>query len=133
MTQKSAKSAVTKEEPRQPEVSSPTTTEGVPAATPEAEKPAEETAKASSTPKPAAPKSWAELLRSKAAPAALQTPAVSNGVATNGAAAPQSNSLADALATFSVLSDKKVTFLEPRGLVNTGNLCYMNSVCHSPA
>ena len=24
----------------------------------------------------------------------------------------------------------KVAFLEPRGLVNTGNMCYMNSVCY---
>jgi ubiquitin carboxyl-terminal hydrolase 10 len=97
---------------------------------------AEETPKAS-PPKPAAPKSWAELLRAKNAPAAAQTAAVAasaappatNGVvAASGPTAPRSNTLADVLASFSVESEKKVTFLEPRGLVNTGNLCYMNSV-----
>jgi ubiquitin carboxyl-terminal hydrolase 10 len=93
---------------------------------------AEETPKAS-PPRPAAPKSWAELLRAKNAPAAAQAaasaPPVTNGVvATNGTTVPRSNTLADVLASFSVDSEKKVTFLEPRGLVNTGNLCYMNSV-----
>jgi ubiquitin carboxyl-terminal hydrolase 10 len=28
--------------------------------------------------------------------------------------------------------DSKVAFLEPRGLKNTGNMCYMNSVSHIP-
>jgi ubiquitin carboxyl-terminal hydrolase 10 len=93
---------------------------------------AEDTPK-TSPPKPAAPKSWAELLRSKNAPAtaAAQAPATptSNGVvATNGPVVPRSNTLADVLASFSVDSEKKFSFLEPRGLVNTGNLCYMNSV-----
>ncbi|KAL5114938.1 hypothetical protein ACEQ8H_007185 [Pleosporales sp. CAS-2024a] len=102
---------------------------------------AEETPKAS-PPKPAAPKSWAELLRAKNAPAAAQAPAAAAGaaaaaaaalptngvVSTNGPVVPRSNTLADVLASFSVDSEKKVTFLEPRGLVNTGNLCYMNSI-----
>ncbi|KAF2199615.1 ubiquitin carboxyl-terminal hydrolase-like protein 10 [Delitschia confertaspora ATCC 74209] len=84
------------------------------------------------TPAPApsksAPKSWAELLRSKAAPAPAQAPALVNGAAaTNGTSPKQSNSLADVLASFSVEADK-VAFLKPRGLVNPGNLCYMNSV-----
>lgn len=84
---------------------------------------------------PAAPKSWAELLRAKNAAAAPQTqpqaqpPVSSNGVApANGPVAPKSNSLADVLASYSVDAEKKVSFIEPRGLVNTGNLCYMNSV-----
>jgi ubiquitin carboxyl-terminal hydrolase 10 len=73
------------------------------------------------------------LLRAKNAPAAAQAaaaapPATNGVVATNGPAVPRSNTLADVLASFSVDSEKKVTFLEPRGLVNTGNLCYMNSV-----
>jgi ubiquitin carboxyl-terminal hydrolase 10 len=91
---------------------------------------AEETPKGS-PPKPSPPKSWAELLRAKNAPAAAPSPVVTNG---NGAVpaettiVPRSNTLADVLASFSVDSEKKVTFLEPRGLVNTGNLCYMNSV-----
>lgn len=89
----------------------------------------EETPKAS--PKPAAPKSWAELLRAKNAPAPAQAPSapVSNGVVpAAGPTVPKSNTLADVLASFSVDSEKKVSFIEPRGLVNTGNLCYMNSV-----
>jgi ubiquitin carboxyl-terminal hydrolase 10 len=89
----------------------------------------EETPKAS--PKPAAPKSWAELLRAKNAPAPAQAPSapVSNGVVpAAGPTVSKSNTLADVLASFSVDSEKKVSFIEPRGLVNTGNLCYMNSV-----
>lgn len=90
---------------------------------------------------PAAPKSWAELLRAKQAAAApqaqaqaqaqAQPPATPNGVvSTNGPSAPKANSLADVLASYSVDAEKKVSFIEPRGLVNTGNLCYMNSVSH---
>jgi len=96
---------------------------------------AEETPKASPPQKAAPPKSWAELLRSKNAPApstSTQAPAApsTNGVVTtNGPTMPTSDTLADVLASFSVESAKKVAFLEPRGLVNTGNLCYMNSVC----
>lgn len=95
---------------------------------------AEDTPKAS-PPKPGPPKSWAELLRSKNAPAAAAStqapaaPATNGAVITNGPTVPRSNTLADVLASFSVESQKKVAFLEPRGLVNTGNLCYMNSVC----
>jgi ubiquitin carboxyl-terminal hydrolase 10 len=90
---------------------------------------AEETPKAS-PPKPEAPKSWAELLRAKNAPAPAQPAATSNATvaATNGPTVPKSNTLADVLTSFSVDSEKKVSFIEPRGLVNTGNLCYMNSV-----
>jgi len=86
-----------------------------------------------SPPKPAPPKSWAELLRAKNAPAvaaaqAPPTPSTNGVVATNGPAVPRSNTLADVLASFSVDSEKKISFIEPRGLVNTGNLCYTNSV-----
>jgi ubiquitin carboxyl-terminal hydrolase 10 len=94
----------------------------------------EETPKAS-PPKPVAFKSWAELLRAKNAPAPAQAPAapVSNGVVASSApVVPRSNTLADVLASFTVESEKKVSFLEPRGLVNTGNLCYMNSVSPTP-
>lgn len=104
----------------------------------EAAAPAPETANVEEAPKPAAPavpKSWAELLRAKNAAAApqvqsqAQPPAPTNGVvSTNGPTAPKSNSLVDALASYSVDAEKKVSFIEPRGLVNTGNLCYMNSV-----
>jgi ubiquitin carboxyl-terminal hydrolase 10 len=102
--------------------------------------PVTEAASAEEAPKPAAPaapKSWAELLRAKNAAAAPQaqtqpqSSATTNGTtSTNGPVAPKSNSLADVLASYSVDAEKKVSFIEPRGLVNTGNLCYMNSVSH---
>jgi ubiquitin carboxyl-terminal hydrolase 10 len=88
----------------------------------------DETPKASS-PAKAAPGSWAALLRTKNSAAAAKASTVSNGVApTNAPSAPKSNTLGDVLASYSVDSHKKLSFLEPRGLVNTGNLCYMNSV-----
>lgn len=108
----------------------PTSADAATASTPEVPSVTEETPRAS-PPKPAAPKSWAELLRAKNAPALAQLPMPSNGVVSAPTVEPtvsKSNSLADVLASFSVDSEKKVTFLEPRGLVNTGNLCYMNSV-----
>jgi ubiquitin carboxyl-terminal hydrolase 10 len=85
------------------------------------------------SPVPAANKRWADLVRSKptAKPAGSAAPA---SVTSNGA--PQkSESLADVLVTLgedvTQYSDK-IAFLEPRGLVNTGNMCYMNSVCFLP-
>lgn len=124
-TQKSVKSTTAdKEEPKKTEDATTT------AANAETSGSAEETPKASPPPK-AAPKSWAELLRSRAVPAPAQAPAVPNGVvSTNGAIGSKNNSVGDVLATFSVDADKKLSFLEPRGLVNTGNMCYMNSVSH---
>lgn len=41
------------------------------------------------------------------------------------------SSLAQAIQSYRVESNDKIDFLEPRGLINTGNMCYMNSV--SPA
>ncbi|RFU73795.1 ubiquitin thiolesterase [Trichoderma arundinaceum] len=38
------------------------------------------------------------------------------------------NSLAEAIQSYRVESNDKLDFLEPRGLINTGNMCYMNSV-----
>ncbi|KAJ5272806.1 hypothetical protein N7478_007931 [Penicillium angulare] len=82
----------------------------------------------SSSPVRTAPKSWAELLRSKQA--AKLASAVSSVEPT--AVAPQhSETLASVLSNLgedvTQYSDK-IAFLEPRGLVNTGNMCYMNSV-----
>ena len=77
-------------------------------------------------PKPA-PKSWADLVRRNAPPSAVSGSA--NGTTIpNGAQIPKSASLADALKQYTVQNDLKLSFLEPRGLVNTGNMCYMNSV-----
>lgn len=77
-------------------------------------------------PKPA-PKSWADLVK-RNAPSKASTATPNGAVMTNGAALPRSASLADALKQYSVENDRKLAFLEPRGLVNIGNMCYMNSV-----
>lgn len=79
-----------------------------------------------------APKSWADLVKSNAPPmsnGSIQADGI--GAHTNGIAPKQISSLADALNSFSITDGQegsKLSFLEPRGLVNTGNMCYMNSV-----
>lgn len=75
----------------------------------------------------AAPKSWADLVRPANKPAPPSS-AANGAIVTNGFQLPKSASLADALRQYNVDSDVKLPFLEPRGLVNTGNMCYMNSV-----
>lgn len=81
-------------------------------------------------PAPAAPKSWADLVKSKSLAKAAGTSG-SSATATNGVVKPKSEMIADVLMSLgedvSQYSDK-IGFLEPRGLVNTGNMCYMNSV-----
>ncbi|KAK0652996.1 hypothetical protein B0T16DRAFT_109312 [Cercophora newfieldiana] len=98
---------------------------------------------------PAAPKviaSWADLLKSQAT-ASSKKAVASNTAAhaqTNGHAAaavansttgipggftnPNGSAIAEALRAFSPGSAEVLAFLEPRGLKNTGNMCYMNSV-----
>lgn len=96
----------------------------------ETKEPATEEVKA--TPPPpkawATPRAWTGLFGSSGAPAA---PTTANG-GQNGASGfgkKNSDSLAEALRSFNAQAkDSKVSFLEPRGLVNTGNMCYMNSV-----
>ncbi|CAM1500825.1 Fc.00g099870.m01.CDS01 [Cosmosporella sp. VM-42] len=39
-----------------------------------------------------------------------------------------SSSVAEAIQAYRVGGSDKISFLEPRGLINTGNMCYMNSV-----
>lgn len=76
--------------------------------------------------KPAPPKSWADLVRKKDAPGRAAAPLQP----TNGIASVQANAtLAEALRQY-VVQPGHVAFFEPRGLVNTGNMCYMNSVSH---
>lgn len=97
---------------------------------------------AASPPTKAAPGSWAGLF-AKTQTKAPVTPAGTNGAAAlNGsvtpetsAAAPSSifskttaNSVAEAIREYQVGSGDRISFLEPRGLINTGNMCYMNSV-----
>lgn len=88
---------------------------------------AEPVAPAPEPSKPAAPKSWADLVKINNKP--KSSAGTANGQAvTNGIQLPKTAPLADALRQYSVQSDAKLAFLEPRGLVNTGNMCYMNSV-----
>ncbi|KAI4756589.1 cysteine proteinase [Aureobasidium sp. EXF-3400] len=96
---------------------------------PEADAEAKSAEPATPAPK-AAPKSWADLMRSKnsAAAAAASTAAVNGASATNGATPSRASTLAGALKQFNVDNNDKIAFLEPRGLVNTGNMCYMNSI-----
>ncbi|XXH03437.1 hypothetical protein Hte_009839 [Hypoxylon texense] len=112
----------------------------------------EDEAKPEPTPAPikAAPKLWTGLFSRPAAVASPSAGAAGAGAvgqstppastATDGAA--QSNggagvvsftksnasSLAEALKTYRVDGGQKIAFLEPRGLINPGNMCYMNSV-----
>ena len=86
-----------------------------------------------SSPIKATPKSWADLVRTKGAPvASVKAQATDDAVnQTNGFVPIKAGSLADALSSYNVKDSSesaKVAFLEPRGLVNTGNMCYMNSV-----
>ncbi|KAI5923122.1 hypothetical protein F4810DRAFT_225140 [Camillea tinctor] len=98
----------------------------------------------------AAPKLWTGLFANTAAPAAAPAGGVSTapasssavpGVSTmedaavgNGGVGPggfsrsNASSLAEALRLYNVAGGHKISFLEPRGLINTGNMCYMNSV-----
>lgn len=92
-------------------------------------------------PKKTAPLSWAKLAASSlAAPASS---AATGQVATNGGVAESTtdsdaalsnfgksnaSSVAEVLQAYKVNSVHNLAFLEPRGLINTGNMCYMNSV-----
>lgn len=89
-----------------------------------------EAATESSAHPPPAPKSWADLVRKQSANAASVANTATNVPVINGLSAPKSESLGEVLGELSVAeSPSKIAFLEPRGLVNTGNMCYMNSVC----
>ncbi|KAF5658548.1 ubiquitin thiolesterase [Fusarium circinatum] len=114
------------------------------------EKPAEPVPAAEPAPAvKAAPANWADLLRKPAAAPAPGKSNVVNGTAspstpvnghstdgavgaTNGSASSFSkanaSSVAEAIHSFHVGLADQVSFLEPRGLINTGNMCYMNSV-----
>ena len=87
---------------------------------------------ASGPPAKAAPKSWADLVRTTAPPKmASAVPESNAAISTNGAVIDKSESLINALSSYNVenvRNSSKISFLEPRGLVNTGNMCYMNSV-----
>ncbi|KLU83844.1 ubiquitin C-terminal hydrolase [Magnaporthiopsis poae ATCC 64411] len=109
-----------------------------------AEEPKVESATASA-PAPSAPLLWTGLFSKTASSATAAAGASASGQAgTNGIAGSESaagarggasgfaqanhSSLAEALRAYRVGNGEKVAFLEPRGLINTGNMCYMNSV-----
>ncbi|KAI2470904.1 cysteine proteinase [Annulohypoxylon bovei var. microspora] len=107
--------------------------------------------KSESTPVPvkAAPKLWTGLF-TRPAPSSSSTGTLGVGsagtTATTAGAIPDgavqengsvgvgnfvksnASSLAEALRAYDVSGNRKIAFLEPRGLINTGNMCYMNSV-----
>ncbi|KAM7186197.1 hypothetical protein V8F33_011963 [Rhypophila sp. PSN 637] len=130
------------------EKATPVPIEGTPETSPkETNGKVEETAApvAQSAPAPAKPRLWTGLF-SKPAATSVNANASTTGSdsQTNGASAadgsagasasaaglgkPTGNALADALQAYRVDGSEKIAFLEPRGLVNTGNMCYMNSV-----
>ncbi|EXJ91730.1 hypothetical protein A1O3_00280 [Capronia epimyces CBS 606.96] len=76
-----------------------------------------------------APKSWANLFRSEELQTLSATTAVSNHASTVSGPG-KTETLADVLNDINSVVDapSKISFLKPRGLVNTGNMCYMNSV-----
>lgn len=87
----------------------------------------------SSPPVKAAPKSWADLVRTMGQNSTAKTAQATFDSApkTDTFVPGKAGSLADALSSYSVKDSNenaKIAFLEPRGLVNTGNMCYMNSV-----
>lgn len=81
------------------------------------------------------PQLWTGLFKgtgaSTAAPAndTLTSTTEVSSTASSSVGRPKNESLADALNTYVTgARENKIAFLEPRGLVNTGNMCYMNSV-----
>lgn len=94
---------------------------------------------AASAPAPAQkPTSWANLFAKRqqqaaaangASPASSVSGDVPNGNgATSTFANKSSSSVAEAIRAYKVNSGGKASYIEPRGLINTGNMCYMNSV-----
>lgn len=81
---------------------------------------------------PKAPVSWAAMARGPNQPAVSTNgsgPSSANTTPANSTTKANQESFADALQAFSANSkSSKIAFIEPRGLVNTGNMCYMNSV-----
>ncbi|ODH52908.1 hypothetical protein GX48_00775 [Paracoccidioides brasiliensis] len=85
-----------------------------------------------STPAPPArppPKSWADLVRTKAPASSADAVTTTAGIGCFGVS--KGESLFDVINNIG--SDpcqygNKIAFIEPRGLVNTGNMCYMNSI-----
>ncbi|KAL9029351.1 MAG: hypothetical protein Q9196_002397 [Gyalolechia fulgens] len=82
------------------------------------------------TPAKIRPKSWADLVRTKPSnPASRTIESESSTQGGNGLQHPKATSMVEAIRTYDIVSENnRIVFVEPRGLVNTGNMCYMNSV-----
>ncbi|PNP43309.1 hypothetical protein TGAMA5MH_04766 [Trichoderma gamsii] len=87
------------------------------------------------------PSSWANLFAKSSARAPVNGSGANGVNGVNGDSADAANdfpgsaftksnvnSLAEAIQSYVVENSGKLDFLEPRGLINTGNMCYMNSV-----
>ena len=95
----------------------------------------EQTSKAASPQAKATPKSWADLLKIRAPSAFPFVNHVSDaaGAVLGDVHINKACSIADVLDSFNVQdseSENRLAFLKPRGLINTGNMCYMNSVMY---
>jgi len=78
---------------------------------------------------PPAPKSWADLIRKQSASNGTSSGSTLSAPVINGLSVPRSESLGEVLGEINIAeAPLKIAFLKPRGLVNTGNMCYMNSV-----
>ena len=91
----------------------------------------DQTSKAASPEIKAGPKSWADLVRTKNSSSASNGTAIGSSMSQHIFSSSKSSNISDVLTSFNVASsdiDSKIAFLKPRGLVNTGNMCYMNAV-----
>ncbi|KAL8654462.1 MAG: hypothetical protein Q9210_001497 [Variospora velana] len=82
------------------------------------------------SPAKVAPKSWADLVKSRVPkPASGAKVSENKSSGTNGFQNQNVASMVEVLRDYGHSSgNDRVAFIEPRGLVNTGNMCYMNSV-----
>ncbi|OAT01672.1 ubiquitin thiolesterase [Blastomyces dermatitidis ER-3] len=81
------------------------------------------------TPVRAPPKSWADLVRTAAPTATSGASPTTTGI--GGLGVSKGESLFDVINNLGSNSERdggKIAFIEPRGLLNTGNMCYMNSI-----
>ena len=82
-------------------------------------------------PQKTAPRSWADLVRSRAQTNSQQLAVIQDTSSTSINGTSGKHSLANLLQKFSIEDtsrDHKLVFVKPRGLINTGNMCYMNAV-----